>query len=32
VDEAAFWSYTVGLVILEFVRYAEAGQRIGHGE
>ena len=32
VDEAAFEATPLRLVILEFVRYAEAGQRIRHGE
>jgi hypothetical protein len=32
VDEAAFGATPLRLVILEFVRYAEAGQRIRHGE
>jgi hypothetical protein len=32
VDEAAFGATPLRLVILEFVRYAEAGQRIRHDE
>ena len=32
VDEAAFGSTPLRLVILEFVGYAEAGQRIHHDE
>ena len=32
VDEAAFGATPLRLVILEFVRYAETGQRIHHDE